>query len=395
MPQEYTEKAYMDFIEEYGTHFVDSMVMGSMFGQQSKFSSSAWTTMESSGLDISLAARYSGFGATASGSFQTDDEKQKAQQFEQQSSGQSLYSIGAAPPSDNSATTWMAQVVENPVPISFQLIQIDTLLDDIRYGKVISAKLGSDDKTKTLQANLQKAFTVYCSHLQQLGVVSSCDEPGPAPPFPSLPALKVVEVTSYSQSYADHGTGSHMDLSMWKPNLDDGQFYVGDACMPNYNKPVFSSIALELGSDKSALADPISMDFVWNDRSTGGDIDGGYFTPHCPDGYVPLGSVGEQFFKDDDTNPPPSYWPKLKCVKEAYTEPVTFSSLNWADHGSGGEHDGSIFNGIEGEYSGKQLVGPCQGASGYPGSTPGYKLKLPQQAQSNTRLHGNAAIIIV
>merc|ERR1712070_1122289 len=116
------------------------------------------------------------------------------------------------------------------------------------------------------------------------------------------------------------------------------------------------------------------MEFNWNDRGTGGDHDGGFFRPLCPDGYAGLGSVGEQFFSDDDMNPTPSYWPGLKCIKSKYLVDATFDSLTWADHGSGGSHDGSVFAGLEDTLDGEQLVGPCLGFSGYPSKL--YWLKL-------------------
>jgi len=375
LPQDYSEDDYMDFIDQYGTHYVSSVIMGSMFGQQSKFTSSAWTRMESSHLNINAVAGFSCWNVSASASYMSDEQKKQAEEFSQESTEQLLYSIGAAPPGDNQPSTWMSQVKDNPVPISLTLRQLDSLLDPSKCGQVIAERLGGAAKTKAVQANMRKALAAYCQILRAQGKVHSCDAPSPDPPFPTLPGLKVVEVSDFSQSYADHGTGSHMDLSMWKPRVGDGQFYAGDACMPNYGQPNYKAYALIIGSDPTALADPVGMHFRWNDRGTGGRNDGGFYTPACPSGYVALGSVGEQFFGDDITSPPPTWWPRLKCVKEEYTERVTFDHLTWADHGSWGHYDGSLFAGIQDTFNGQQLSGPCQGASGYPGSASGYKLK--------------------
>jgi hypothetical protein len=397
MPLEYSEQEYMEFIRAYGTHFVSSTIMGSMYGEQSKFTASAWRKMESSGLNIKVAASYSGF-VSAAASVATDQQKEKAEQFKTNSTEQVLYSLGSKPPTDGEVQTWMSQVVKDPIPISVQLVQMDILLDDARYGKIIAEKLGSDDKKKVLQANLKKAFDSYCNYLIQQGTIpadESCEGPGPDPAPPKGPGLKVVPVNDYVESYSDKGTGADTDLSMWKPNLKDGQFYGGDACTPNHGEPNFGSIALEMGSDPSALADPIGMVWNWDSYHTGGDKEGGFFTPECPSGYLPLGSVGEQMFSNTNLHPSPLYWPKLKCVKSNYLVQFFPRSVVWTDRGSGGDHDGSMWAGHVDTYNGEQLAGPCIGIKGYDFFTDWYYLKpeLFEQVGSNPSA-ASAAIIV-
>lgn len=195
------------------------------------------------------------------------------------------------------------------------------------------------------------------------------------------PPLKVIPAAEFDQSYVDSGTGAKMNLWMWKPRLAHGQFYVGDLCSSKHS-PGASGFIFELGSDKSALVKPLAMNLNWNDRGTGAPHDGGFFTPSCPDGYVALGSVGERFLSDDITSPAVSNWPNLMCVKEKYTEPQTFSSITWADQGSGGHYDGTIFAGAFDIYDHMQLSGPCQGSGGHPSSASGHKLKADVFAHS-------------
>jgi len=180
-------------------------------------------------------------------------------------------------------------------------------------------------------------------------------------------------------SYADHGTGADMDLGMWRPSAQWSPYllyYAGDGCMPNYDNADYTTFLMSIGSDSQAVQLPTGMAFDWNDQGTGGDTDGGFYTPTCPDGYVALGSTGEQDIPDSDQNPPATHWPGLACVRQNYTLQQTFSNLCWADHGSGGVYDGSVFLGIEftPPQGGQPIRGPCVGTGGYPDSVQGYVL---------------------
>jgi len=191
--------------------------------------------------------------------------------------------------------------------------------------------------------------------------------------------FKVVPVTAFDVSYADHGTGAYQDLALWRPRLTEGQFYVGDVCS-GYEQPG-KSFVLELGTDKEALAEPVSMRFEWNSKLTGGQ-EGGFFTPECPTGYVALGSVGEHQWSNDDLTPLPYHWPGLRCIRAEYTEEWAFAKVMWRETGSGGSYEGEVFTGTVDSYFTAaaggyrvQLAGPCVGRGSHAGSVQGFKLK--------------------
>ncbi|CAE7805451.1 pmpB [Symbiodinium sp. CCMP2592] len=190
--------------------------------------------------------------------------------------------------------------------------------------------------------------------------------------------------TSYAfdRSFADIGEGAYVQVSMWKPVSSSDLYYLGDTCT-NHKEPSTVSFmnAIMLNTRpgyEDALTRPTGMQFDWNDRGTGGDTDGGFFTPICQDGYVPVGSVGEQFLDDDDLNPSVDNWPNLMCVKEEYTEQVQLdkSYFMWNDHGTGGHYDGTVFVGpFYNSATGVLVYGPCHTASGHVSTMTVYQLK--------------------
>lgn len=176
LPESYDASKYFKFIEAFGTHYVTELNMGAVFGQQSSFTTTAWSQMLSDGLDISAAASYSGFGASAAGSVQVDSEKQQAHRFSSASSEQRMYSQGAKPPADGKTSTWIQETIGSPAPMYIKLEQLHTLLDDAKF-----PLLGA---VRTVKANLQQALKEYCEFLRSGSAVESCAAPDADPPFP-------------------------------------------------------------------------------------------------------------------------------------------------------------------------------------------------------------------
>jgi hypothetical protein len=146
-------------------------------------------------------------------------------------------------------------------------------------------------------------------------------------------ALKISYTSEFSLSYADHGTGSHKDLSVWSPTLpsesnsDDakgvwysiGHFGVSSYSTPNVN---FAMIQPDSAAD---IALPINMSRNWNDAGSHGSQDGSLYTPVCPPGFAALGSVA--IYKSDSTLAKPSDFPSLRCVASKFTMPYTGAAL--------------------------------------------------------------------
>eukprot|EP00756_Hemistasia_phaeocysticola_P025558 Hpha_TRINITY_DN16011_c5_g6::TRINITY_DN16011_c5_g6_i1::g.119658::m.119658 len=138
LPTGYDRTAYFRFVMNFGTHYVSEINMGALFGQQTSFKSTQWSEMLSEGLDIKVAASYSGYGATAAASTETDSQKKMAQTFSSKSSEQREYTMGAKPPSDGKPSTWVQSTIVSPAPMGVKLQQIDQLLDNSIYPQYAS-----------------------------------------------------------------------------------------------------------------------------------------------------------------------------------------------------------------------------------------------------------------
>jgi len=190
LTEEYDEDIYLRVIRYFGTHYVSEAQMGALFGQQSKVSREAWSTMVENGFNINAGASFSAFGVTASADFMSDDDKKKAEEFSSKSTEQKIYTTGAAPPSDNNPMTWIQETKSSPAPMTLKLSSLVNLLDDA-YGVEVS---------DAVKANMQKALDEYCNHLYQENEVASCSAPGPDPDFPNPPLIR---------TWVDWSTNNH------------------------------------------------------------------------------------------------------------------------------------------------------------------------------------------
>ena len=126
-----TSIQYQNFINLYGTHFVYSMRMGGRYGYRSEITNSNSMELTMQGLDIKIAAGYSGlFSVSASAA--TEEEKKQAQAFNSARSSVEEFFVGGAPPGsdDWTAKDWANTVAEDPLPIVYKLAHIEDLLID-------------------------------------------------------------------------------------------------------------------------------------------------------------------------------------------------------------------------------------------------------------------------
>jgi len=159
LPDDYQDSAFFDVIDHFGTHTIESAKMGSRFGFSSYFSEQAWTNVERTAVDVKTAASYEGL--FVSGSVKTETQKTKSAQeaFDQNMTGFKLISLGSKPVPGGDVEKWAAQVVEEPMPISYHL-------------RSICEAMGAK------RQNCEKALTApeYCTKrlLKERGDVVSC-----------------------------------------------------------------------------------------------------------------------------------------------------------------------------------------------------------------------------
>jgi hypothetical protein len=127
LPSNGNQNAYFDFIEEFGTHVVTEMSMGSRWGEMSRFTKTSWSQMSSTNFDIKVAASYSAM-IKAGVSVLVDSQKKMAETFEHYSSEQKIFETGKIIPNNLDVKTWMQNSAENPMPLKIRLHSLDYFL---------------------------------------------------------------------------------------------------------------------------------------------------------------------------------------------------------------------------------------------------------------------------
>jgi len=174
LSEDYHERKYLDFIREFGTHYIRKANMGALYGEQSSISAESWKKMLKKGTKIEASAGYSG-SFSVSASAMNNDQKEKAEEFQSERINSRIYSLGKHPPEDKEPTTWMSTVFEEPQPIGLTLEPL---------GEMHALAIYLKEKPKVM-ANLKRALTNYCEELRGEHSVTSCDRGGDVDPaFP-------------------------------------------------------------------------------------------------------------------------------------------------------------------------------------------------------------------
>lgn len=98
---------------------------------------------------------------------------------------------------------------------------------------------------------------------------------------------------SYSLLWNDRGSGGRHDGSLYKPNVAAGKALVGTAAVQGYSAPTRPVITIDT-TTSSAVARPADRFWrVWGDWGTGSDRDGSVWRPACPSGYTSISDFGQ------------------------------------------------------------------------------------------------------
>ncbi|MBN2038111.1 MAG: Vps62-related protein [Chitinispirillaceae bacterium] len=124
----------------------------------------------------------------------------------------------------------------------------------------------------------------------------------------------------------DAGSGQDWDGSFWQPRLDsaDGFKAIGSYGKNLYDDPTGNRymIVVKEADSSRALAAPVDYTQIWNDQGTGSNIDGSFWQPVPPAGYVACGVVAQSGY-----NKPPL--DRVVCVREDLTTAATIGSRFW------------------------------------------------------------------
>ncbi|KAF8127496.1 hypothetical protein K438DRAFT_1527144, partial [Mycena galopus ATCC 62051] len=144
----------------------------------------------------------------------------------------------------------------------------------------------------------------------------------------------------FSQKMADDaGSGARTNLASWRPSLEPGWFYLGQASGNAYNMPPAGVVVQEL--HPGALADVVRWEKVWDDAGSKkpGDYSLWRGVPPSPD-YVVLGGI----FSNNRGYAPPTAEQThgIKAVRREYVVSDMTTKV-WNDAGSGAKQDGSVW----------------------------------------------------
>ena len=96
--------------------------MGALFGRQLKISTSSWSHMQSTNINIGMNVVFDVMkAANASLDASIGYNKTEYEEFKRQVTEEKSYARGAPPPNDFKGETWMAETKENPAPMRLEL----------------------------------------------------------------------------------------------------------------------------------------------------------------------------------------------------------------------------------------------------------------------------------
>ncbi|KAK7500479.1 hypothetical protein BaRGS_00008386 [Batillaria attramentaria] len=168
------ENDFIDFFDKFGTHFVNEVKFGASFTYEHKMSRSNYETMSSSGFDVSVAASYSGLFSVSGEASYSEEQKQAAADFNSKVTTKTI-TIGSPPPENGDALTWASSVMQNPLPVRYDLTSIEELFSETFMGPdSVMGSLGIDyRKIKTMITATKR---LYCERLQSQGLVNDCSD---------------------------------------------------------------------------------------------------------------------------------------------------------------------------------------------------------------------------
>ena len=157
---------WFEFLDTYGTHYVSYMEFGASYMFENKMTATKLAEMQSSGLDVSAEASYSGLFSVSGGFSMSTEQRAAASRFQKDVTTKTI-TVGAPPPATGDASVWASTVKEDPVPVTYELVSIENLFTE-SYMKRLNVNY-----TK-IHSNIVQLKFEYCQSLMFNGEVDSC-----------------------------------------------------------------------------------------------------------------------------------------------------------------------------------------------------------------------------
>ena len=145
-------------------------------------------------------------------------------------------------------------------------------------------------------------------------------------------------------TYTDKGTGARKGITVYGPKLSDipdGYYMVGMSAVSSTNAAGNKQMLFLVNpeSDASAIVNPTGFYLIWNDKGSGGDMDGSFWGIQCPAPYYALGDVAV----GTHNSPSEEFRKKFACIHYRYIFTARLGSLIWDDGASGAYSDVSVW----------------------------------------------------
>lgn len=140
----------------------------------------------------------------------------------------------------------------------------------------------------------------------------------------------------------DTGSKASRDLTVYKPSVDSGWYWVGQYAQGDHNKPTGQTIIVKpLKPD--AVKPPTRFEQIWTDKGSGNSKDYSCWKPIPPVGYVALGHI-MRLQKDNYDAPSGNEISGLVCVKSDLVSRAALATYSlWDDKGTTASKDCSLW----------------------------------------------------
>jgi len=140
--------------------------------------------------------------------------------------------------------------------------------------------------------------------------------------------LELVYIDEYELEWYDAGSEADRDGTFWKPVVPDEYYAFGHYGQGSYNPPLGPTFAVrELVPGSGALAAPVDYHLIWMDTGSGAYMNGSFWKPIPPEGYVCLGTVAQNGYEEPGLD-------EIRCVRQDLACPGKSPAEIWDTQGS-------------------------------------------------------------
>ena len=188
------------FIEQFGTHFAFEVILGGRATQEIGYSYESVTKLNSLNIDLNIAAKASYAAFFADTSFDWHKHKEEIDYSNKMSSSRTEIYIGGEPPRNGDLHTWVANVINNPMPIRYKIRDLSDLFRFIN-----DTSFNASKATDSFRAGMD----AYCKS-------KNCKPPTPDKPKPASATAELF----YTSGYGNPNAGNPFDSAYKSTSLD-------------------------------------------------------------------------------------------------------------------------------------------------------------------------------